>query len=232
MLHGRSEETARIEHLLADARAGRSGALVVRGEAGIGKTALLEQALSGAGGMRVVRGTGIQSESELAFAALHLLLRPAFDRLTTLPQPQADALSGAFGLIGAHGSDRFLVGLATLSLLAELAGDGALLCVVDDAHWLDQVSADALVFAARRLDREGVALLFAARDAGFAAPGLAELGLTGIDPVSARTVLREHAPGLPAKAVERVLAESAGNPLALRELPGTIGQAPPLTPLL
>ncbi|HEY4460982.1 MAG TPA: AAA family ATPase [Pseudonocardiaceae bacterium] len=232
MLHGRSGETARLERLLVDARAGRSGALVVRGEAGIGKTALLEHALSNADGMRVVHGVGIQSESELAFAALHLLLRPALEHLTELPQPQADALSGAFGLVGGRGSDRFLVGLATLSLLSDLAGDGALLCVVDDAHWLDQASADALIFAARRLDREGVALVFAARDAGFAAPGLPELRLAGIDSSAARAVLHEHLPGLSPSAVERVLAESAGNPLALRELPGMIGQAPPLTPLL
>jgi DNA-binding CsgD family transcriptional regulator len=232
MLHGRSGESARIEQLLADARAGRSGALVVRGEAGIGKTALLDQAVSGAAGVRVIRGVGIQSESELAFAALHLLLRPALDRLSDLPQPQADALSGAFGLVGGQGGDRFLVGLATLSLLADLAGDGALLCVVDDAHWLDQASVDALIFAARRLDQEGVALLFAARDAGFSAPGLPELRLTGIDATAARAVLREHVPGLSPSVVERVLTESAGNPLALRELPATIGQAQPLTPLL
>ncbi len=158
MLHGRSAETARIDELLAAARDGRSGALVIRGEAGVGKTALLDYAAAAAG-MRVLRGTGIESEAELPFAALQLLLRPGLGRLDLLPPPQAQALRGAFGLAGTPGADRFLIGLAALSLLSELAGDGALLCVVDDAHWLDRASADALLFAARRLESEGVVLL-------------------------------------------------------------------------
>ena len=123
MLHGRSAEAARIDHLLAAARDGRSGVLVIRGEAGVGKTALLDYAAAAAG-MQVLRGTGIESEAELPFAALHLLLRPGLGRLDVLPPPQAGALRGAFGLASAPGADRFLIGLAALSLLAELAGEG------------------------------------------------------------------------------------------------------------
>src|SRR6516164_7329129 len=123
MLHGRSAETARIDEVLAAAQAGRSGALVVRGEAGVGKTALLDYAARGAAGMRVLRGTGIESEAELPFAALQLLLRPALGRLDALPPPQAGALRGAFGLAEATAADRFGIGLAALSLLAELAGE-------------------------------------------------------------------------------------------------------------
>jgi DNA-binding CsgD family transcriptional regulator len=218
--------------LLADARAGRSGALVIRGEAGVGKTALLDYAASGAAtpgdvirpGMvaaRVLRGAGVQSEAELPFAGLHLLLGPALDRRATLPQPQRDALGAAFGLRGTGPDDRFLVGLAVLSLLAELAEDGAVLCLVDDAHWLDRESAGALVFVARRLGAEGIAIIFAARehDAPFPAPGLAELRLGGLDAASAAALLAEHGGAeLPAEAREQILAEAQGNPLGLIEL--------------
>ena len=196
MLHGRSAETARIDELLAAARDGRSGALVIRGEAGVGKTALLDYAAAAAG-MRVLRGTGIESETELPFAALQLLLRPGLGRLDVLPPPQAQALRGAFGLAGTPGADRFLIGLAALSLLSELAGDGALLCVVDDAHWLDRASADALLFAARRLGSEGVVLLASAREDGFDAPGLPELPLGRLGREASRALLAERAPGLP-----------------------------------
>src|SRR5512142_608736 len=136
MLHGRSDETARIDELLAAARDGHSGALVLRGEAGVGKTALLDYAAAAAAGFRLLRGTGIESEAELPFAALQLL-RPAPGQLDLLPPPQARALRSAFGLTGAlgpaeaPGADRFGVGLAALSLLTELAGDGALLCLID-----------------------------------------------------------------------------------------------------
>jgi len=221
MLHGRSAETARIDVLLAAARHGRSGALVIRGEAGVGKTALLDYAAAAAG-MKVLRGTGIESEAELPFAALQLLLRPGLGRLDGLPPPQAQALRGAFGLAGTPGADRFLIGLAALSLLAELAGDGALLCVVDDAHWLDRASADALRFAARRLGSEGVVLLASAREDGFEAPGLPELTLGRLGREASRALLAEHAPGLPPALADRVLAEADGNPLALLELPAAL----------
>src|SRR5215472_13007406 len=226
MLHGRSAETARIDELLAAAQAGRSGALVVRGEAGVGKTALLDYAAGAAAGMRLLRGTGIESEAELPFAALQLLLRPGLGRLDVLPPPQARALRGAFGLAEAPGADRFLIGLAALSLLAELAGTGALLCLIDDAHWLDRASADALLFAARRLEEEGVVLLLAAREDGFEAPGLAELPLGRLDRDASRALLAERAPGLPPVLADRVLAEAAGNPLALLELPRAMSGFP------
>jgi DNA-binding CsgD family transcriptional regulator len=212
---------ARIDVLLAAARHGRSGALVIRGEAGVGKTALLDYA-SATAGMRVLRGTGIESEAELPFAALQLLLRPGLGRLDMLPPPQAQALRSAFGLAGAPGADRFLIGLAALSLLAELAGDAALLCLVDDAHWLDRASADALQFAARRLGSEGVVLLASAREDGFEAPGLPELTLGRLGPEASRALLAERAPGLPPALADRVLAEADGNPLALLELPAAL----------
>jgi DNA-binding CsgD family transcriptional regulator len=221
MLHGRSAETARIDELLAAARVGRSGALVIRGEAGVGKTALLDYAAAAAG-MRVLRGTGIESEAELPFAALQLLLRPGLGRLDVLPPPQAQALRGAFGLAGTPGADRFLIGLAALSLLSELAGDGALLCLVDDAHWLDRASADALLFAARRLESEGVVLLASAREDGFEAPGLPELPLARLGREASRALLAERAPGLPSALADRVLTEADGNPLALLELPAAL----------
>ena len=223
MLHGRSAETARIDELLAAARHGRSGALVIRGEAGVGKTALLDYAAATAG-MRVLRGTGIESEAELPFAALQLLLRPGLGRLDGLPPPQAQALRGAFGLAGTPAADRFLIGLAALSLLAELAGDASLLCVVDDAHWLDRASADALQFAGRRLGSEGVVLLASAREDGFEAPGLPELTLGRLGREASRALLAEHAPGLPPALADRVLAEADGNPLALLELPAALSE--------
>jgi len=224
MLHGRSAETARLDELLAAAREGRSGALVIRGEAGVGKTALLDYAAAAAG-MRVLRGTGIESEAELPFAALQLLLRAGLGRLDVLPPPQAQALRGAFGLAGTPGADRFLIGLAALSLLSELAGDGALLCVVDDAHWLDRASADALLFAARRLESEGVVLLASAREDGFEAPGLPELPLGRLDREASRALLAERAPGLPPGLADRVLAQADGNPLALLELPAALSES-------
>src|SRR6266700_678969 len=224
MLHGRSAETARIDELLAAARDGRSGALVIRGEAGVGKTALLDYAAAAAG-MRVLRGTGIESEAELPFAALQLLLRPGLGRLDVLPPPQAQALRGAFGLAGTSGADRFLIGLAALSVLSELAGDGALLCVVDDAHWLDHASADALLFAARRLESEGIVLLASAREDGVDAPGLPELPLGRLGREASRALLAERAPGLPPALADRVLTEADGNPLALLELPAALSES-------
>ncbi len=171
-------------------------------------------------GIRVMRGAGVESEAQLPFAGLHVLLGPVLGRRVALPVPQRDALAGAFGLRRTKPPDRFLVGLAVLSLLADLAEDGPLLCLVDDAHWLDPASAEALVFAARRLDAEGVALVFAARDhdVPFPASGLPELRLGGLDVASAAGLLREHEPGLPAGTRCRILTEAQGNPLGLIEL--------------
>jgi len=244
VLHGRATERSVIDRLLVDARAGRSGVLVVRGEAGVGKTALLDYAAAAAGpaassdaafgdatpddaappgmaALRVIRGAGVQSEAELPFAGLHLLLGSALDRRFTLPKPQQEALDAAFGLRHAEPDDRFLIGLGVLSLLAELAEDGSLVCLVDDAHWLDRASAEALVFAARRLGAEGIAIIFAARDhdAPFPTPGLPELRLGGLDAAAAAALLAEHGGAEPPpEARERILAEAQGNPLGLIEL--------------
>lgn len=213
VLHGRGDELARIDRLIEEAGQGRSGVLVLRGEPGVGKTALLDHAAITAQGFTVLRGAGVETEAELPFAALHLILRPLLADLDALPGPQAAAIRGAFGLTEGATADRFLIGLATLTLLAESA---PLLCLVDDAHWLDQASADALLFAARRLHAEGVVLLFSARD-DFAAPGLDELHLEGLDPQAARELLASR--DLPAHVRDRVVQESGGNPLALLELP-------------
>lgn len=217
MLQGRAEEIEAVEALLAGARSGVSGVLVIKGEPGVGKSALLEHAVYAADGASVLRGAGVETEVELPFAALHLLLRPALDRLDALPAPQAAALRGAFGLAPMATADRFLVGLATLSLLSELAEERPLLVVVDDAQWLDQASASALVFASRRLRSEGVALLVAARDDQDAFPtaGLPELHLGGLARDDAERLLGD---GLPAQLREQVLKEADGNPLALIEL--------------
>ncbi|MGC5013749.1 helix-turn-helix transcriptional regulator [Streptosporangium sp. DT93] len=222
MFHGRTDERAVIDRLLADARRRRSGALVVRGEAGIGKSALLDHAAGAvAGDMRVLRGVGIEAESELPFAGLHLLLRGVADHIGALPARQARALRGALGTAPAAGGDRFLTGLAVLTLLADLAEERPLLCLVDDAHWLDHASAEALLFAARRLDAEGVALVLAARDLhapAFPAPGLAEVRLPGLDAADAEGLLAGHAADLPRHVRDQILREARGNPLALLEL--------------
>jgi DNA-binding CsgD family transcriptional regulator len=221
MLNGRAAEQAAIDRLLDAARAGTSGALVLRGEPGIGKTALLGYAAAAADGFQVVRGTGIESEAELPFAGLHLLLRPALDRAGALPVPQRRAVEGAFGLAPAPPGDPLLIGMAVLSLLSELAGDGPLLCLVDDAHWLDGSSAVALAFAARRLGEEGIALIMAARDGEgrFPAPGLPELRVAGLSAESAAALLDAQPAELTAALRYRILAEAQGNPLALIELP-------------
>jgi DNA-binding CsgD family transcriptional regulator len=216
MLVGRGVECAALERLLLEARESRSGALVVRGEPGIGKSALLHYAVECAEDLRLLKGGGIESESELAFAALHRILLPVLDEVDRIPEPQADALRGAFGLSPGRASDRFLIGVGVLSLLSESADEQALLCVVDDAQWLDGASADALAFAARRLEAEGVVLLFAARDGEAPAlDGLRELRLAGLDGDAADALLAaELSPGLR----DRLVESTRGNPLALIEL--------------
>jgi DNA-binding CsgD family transcriptional regulator len=245
-LVGRERECAEIERLLENATAGESGTLVVRGEAGIGKSALLEYAAEHAGQMLVLRATGVEAESDLAFAGLLGLVRPILRVLPQLPERQSEALEGALGLGPSTGAERFLVAAALLSLLAAAAEDRPVLCLVDDAQWLDSPSADALVFAARRLRAEPAAILFAARDGErqrFEAPALQELVVGGLDDASAAELLADRAAeAVPAVHV-RLLAEAQGNPLALLELPAALsdgqlaGHAPlseamPLTPRL
>jgi DNA-binding CsgD family transcriptional regulator len=223
MLYGRGPECTAVRELLEDARAGRSGALVVRGEAGFGKSALLEYADEHANGMRVLRGLGIDSEAELAFAALHQILRPGLEHIEGIPAPQARALAGAFGLAPGSGADRFLISIAVLSVLSELAEESPVLCLVDDAHWLDQPSADALVFAARRLEAEGVVMLFAAREGeprSFYAPGMRELQLGALDTEASRALLEMRIEvALAPEVRDKLVATARGNPLVLQELP-------------
>ena len=197
-LRGRRNERAALDELLAAARAGRSETLVLRGEAGIGKTALLEHAVESASDFRVLRVAGVESEMELPFAALHQLCAPLHDWLDRLPGPQRDALATTFGLSEGTVPDRFFVGLATLSLLSEAADAQPLLCVIDDAQWLDRASAQALAFVARRLVAESVVMLFAVREpmpelAG--AAGAGGRGTGGCRRTTAPRVGRARAPG-------------------------------------
>ena len=229
MLYGRDAERSLLGGLLDGARASRSAVLVIRGEPGAGKSALLDDARQAADGMTVLAARGIESEAQLPFAALHQLTRPALEHLGQLPDPQAGALRRALGLEEGEGDDRFLVSLAVLSLLAEAAEQRPLLCLIDDAHWLDDASADALVFVARRLEAEGVVILFGAREGEarrFDAPGLPELNLGGLDREAADALLDCRA-GLPLspEVRDRLIEGTGGNPLALLELPGTLGEA-------
>jgi DNA-binding CsgD family transcriptional regulator len=220
VLHDRRSEREALEQLLAAVRGEQSRVLVVSGEAGVGKTALLQSAISSASGFRVMRAVGVESEMELAFAALQQLCAPMLDRLGRLPAPQQVALGVAFGLRAGEAPDRFLVGLAVLSLLAEVAEEQPLLCVVDDAQWLDRASAQALVFVARRLLAESVALVFSTRDPGDELEGLPRLPVEGLPTGDARALLGSvlRVP-LDEGVRERIVAETRGNPLALLELP-------------
>jgi DNA-binding CsgD family transcriptional regulator len=221
-LAGRHAEGARLDRLLAEARAGQSAVLVLRGEPGIGKTALLDYAAERATGFRVSRAAGVESEMELPFAGLHQLCGPMLGGLGQLPPPQRDALGTAFGLSSGAQPDRFLVGLAVLSLLSDTAGERPLLCLIDDAQWLDRSSAQVLAFVARRLQAESVVLLFAEREPGGLdeLAGLPDLPLRGLPGDSASELLVSAISGpLDDRVRARILAEARGNPLALLELP-------------
>jgi ATP/maltotriose-dependent transcriptional regulator MalT len=229
VLYGRDPERARIGALLEAARASRSGVLVLRGEPGIGKSALLEDTRDRASDMHVLRSRGVESESDLPFAALHQLLRPALGHIDQLPPPQAGALAGALGLAEGSGEERFLVFAACLSLLSELAERRPVLCLVDDAHWLDTSSADALRFVARRLDAEGILIIFAAREGeahAFEAADLPSLVLEGLDTEAAATLLARGAGVDAVPAVRsRLVEQTRGNALALLEVPSALTPA-------
>ncbi|MFI1068001.1 AAA family ATPase [Streptomyces spororaveus] len=231
MLYGRGTEQDRIRRMLVragagdgDGAGGASGALVIHGEAGMGKTALLEYARGLAGPGRVLRTVGIESEMELAFGGLHQLLWPVASLLERLPRPQAAALSAAFGVSGEAVRDRFALGTAVLAILSQAAGGGPLLCVVDDSQWLDRASLDALVFAARRLHREGVVMLFAVRDGvpGGHIGGLPQLLLRGLDSAAVDALLTDRVVALSPYAREQIVEQAQGNPLALLELPASL----------
>ena len=219
-LKGRRRECEVLRALLDAIGRGESRALVLRGEPGVGKTALLEYVAEQASGCRVVRATGVQSEIELAFAALHQLLAPMLDRLERLPAPQSDALQIAFGMSAGPAPDRFLVALAVLHLVSAIAEERPLVCVVDDVQWLDQASAQALEFVARRLNSESVGLVFAARMSGEDPAGLPELLVDGLDDADARALLASVLSGpLDARVFDQIISETRGNPLALLEMP-------------
>jgi DNA-binding CsgD family transcriptional regulator/tetratricopeptide (TPR) repeat protein len=220
MLRGRLDECAILDRLLEGARAGRSGVLVLKGEPGVGKTALLEYAVGKGSDMRVVRAAGVESEMELAFAALHQLCVPLLEWLERLPEPQRNALETTFGLRAGAVPDRFFVGLAMLGLLSEAADDRPLMCVVDDAQWLDRASAQVLAFVGRRFLAEPVVMLFGVREPNDEFAGLPELIVGGLGNGDARALLASVIPGrLDERVADQVVAETRGNPLALLELP-------------
>jgi predicted ATPase len=219
---GRRKECAELDRLLAGVRAAQSRALVLRGEAGVGKSALLAYLLDGASGCRIARAAGVESEMEVPFAGLHQLCASFLDRLGGLPDPQREALDTVFGRSAGPSPDRFLVGLAVLSLLSDVAQERPLVCVVDDAQWEDLASARTLGFVARRLVAESVGLVFAAREpsAPVDMAGLPELVIGGLSKADARALLDRAMPGrLDGPVRDRIVAETRGNPLALLELP-------------
>jgi DNA-binding CsgD family transcriptional regulator len=235
MLLGREEERLALDRLLADARTGHSGVLAFVGEPGIGKTALVDYAAEHAAGMRVLRARGIESEAEVPFGGLLELLRPALTALDRIPAPQAEALAGALALRPAHAQDRFAVGAATLSLLAAHAEEAPVLLAVDDAHWLDASTAEALLFAIRRLVAETIAVVLSVRDGQRSLLDGADLRVVrvgGLDRRSAAALLVSAA--MPREAVDRLYDATGGNPLALLELardPPVVASLPPGAPL-
>jgi len=219
-LLGRDREREVLGRLLEGAREGHGGVLVVHGDPGVGKTALLDDAAEAAGDLRVVRTAGVEGETELPYAALQRLCAPILDLTERLPDPQRDALVVAFGLSAGPAPDPFLVGLAVLGLLSESAEERPLLCLVDDAHWLDDASARALAFLARRLLAERIALVFATRERGAALGGFPEIQLRPLGQRDARALLESELPArVDERVLERIVAETRGNPLALLELP-------------
>jgi DNA-binding CsgD family transcriptional regulator/tetratricopeptide (TPR) repeat protein len=219
-LRGRATECALLDGLLSAIRRGESQSLVLRGEAGIGKTALLMYLVDSASDLDVRRAVGVESEMELAYASLHQLCGPMLDRVDGLPAPQRDALRLAFGLSAGPPPDRFMVGLAALSLLSEAGAKRPLLCVIDDAHWLDRASAQALAFAARRLLADPVGMVFATREPGEELAHLPELDVHGLRTGDARALLNTVVRfTLDDRVRDRIVAETRGNPLALLELP-------------
>jgi hypothetical protein len=219
-LRGRASECALLDDWVSAIRRGESRSLVLRGEAGIGKTALLEYVIASASDLRVVRAVGVESDMELPFASLHQLCGPLLDRLPALPAPQRQAMEVVFGLSAGGVPDRFLVGLAVLSLFSEVAEQQPLLCVVDDAQWLDQASALTLAFVARRLLAEPVGLVFAEREPGEQLRHLSVLQVRGLRNGDARALLSSALRfKLDERVRDRIIAETRGNPLALLELP-------------
>ncbi|WP_344952954.1 helix-turn-helix transcriptional regulator [Actinomadura miaoliensis] len=218
MLYGRSAEISALDEVIVRAREGSGGAVVLRGEAGAGKTALLDAAAARGGAMRVLRTTGVESESDLAFAALHQVLWPVTGSLDALPEPQRDAVSTALGLAAGSAGDRFLLGAGVLSLLAEAAAPDGLICVVDDFQWVDRASADALLFAARRLGTERIAMLFAVRGDVPVKGVPLTVDVRGLPESAAAELLESRCGGLPAHVTRDLVTLTRANPLALGEI--------------
>src|SRR3954469_19206783 len=228
VLLGRADERQALDRLLDNVRGGQSAVLVVRGDAGVGKTTLLQYCARQASGFRVARIAGVEAEMELPFAGLHQLCAPMLGRVDALPEPQRDALRVALGLATGAAPDRFLVALAVLRLLSAVAEERPLLCLVDDAQWLDDASGQVLGFVARRLLAESVAIVFALREPNTkrAFDGLREVPLAGLDEEHARDLLTGATPGrLDDQIRDRIVAETGGNPLALLELPRSMSSA-------
>jgi DNA-binding CsgD family transcriptional regulator len=225
MLFGRSAEISALDEVIARARDGVGGAVVLRGEAGAGKTALLDAAVARGGAMRVLRTTGVESESDLAFAALHQALWPVTGSLEALPEPQRGAVRAALGLAAGGAGDRFLLGAGVLSLLAEAAAPDGLVCVVDDFQWVDRASADALLFAARRLGTERIAMLFAVRgDASVKGVPLT-VDVRGLPDSAAAELLESRHGVLPAQVKRELVTLTGANPLALGEIAAHLTRA-------
>ncbi|MEA2466155.1 MAG: hypothetical protein QOJ57_281, partial [Thermoleophilaceae bacterium] len=219
-LKGRRREREALDELIRAVRAGESRTLVLCGEPGVGKTALLDYAVERASGFAVARAAGVQSEMELAFAGLHQLCAPMMDRVGSLPAPQRSALSTAFGISPGPPPERFFVALAALSLLSDVSEDQPLLCVVDDEQWLDSASSQALAFVARRMEAEPIGLVFGARDTSDDLGGLPELVVGGLREEDARALLDSVLAGrLDPRIRDQIVSETRGNPLALLELP-------------
>ncbi|WP_157420702.1 AAA family ATPase, partial [Actinomadura kijaniata] len=229
-LLGRADETAALRALLDRAGQGRSGVLVVHGEAGVGKTALLNDAAARADGFRIARVDGVESERELGYAGLHRLLLPLLDGTASLPAPQRDALGGVFGLVAGVAPDRLLIGLAVLTLLTDAGLEQPLLCVCDDAQWLDTETLEVLAFVGRRLQADHVALLFGVRDGDGGSSALRDLPrmhVGGLPDDAAHRLLDAAGPRrLDPEVARRVVAETRGNPLAIRELAGDLARDP------
>src|SRR5262245_44776558 len=214
MLVGRKQERAKLEDLLSTVRGGASASLLMLGEPGVGKSALLDELVASATGFQIARAVGVEGEVDLPYAGLQQLCRSILDAIADLPPPQRDALRVAFGLASGEPPDRYLVGLAVLSLVSEVAATQPLLCLVDDAYWLDPASRHALAFVARRLGADSVGLVIASREAVEGFEGIAQLQLGGLDAADARALFDSVVIGsLDGTVRERFLAETHGNPL-------------------